>query len=282
MKTPWRQVEPLPVLNGSVEPVLATVDSLRTAWEGAVSRMSPDEFNEARQRNLRSHAIETGIIERLYDLDWGITEALVAEGITIEVAEREGGVSAELTRPAVIKPASASAIDIARAHADRVRALRNNGSTLNAQHAEILAASVEHRLVHHLQAFGNDLVVTFSPLDARTHVDVRRSSPSSRLTTATDHHETVTLILQTLGRSAAYQVGVRSLEADAGVLVIAAKAWLIPGSSSDRYHALFHPGPTDTVTLVATDTMEARWPEIEELIDRTLAAAIDAFGRLLS
>lgn len=93
MKQPWREIEPLPVVNGSAAPMLATVDSLRRAWDEALSRISAEEFNEARQRNLRRHAIETGIIERLYDVDWGVTEALVAEGITMEVAEREGGIS---------------------------------------------------------------------------------------------------------------------------------------------------------------------------------------------
>jgi hypothetical protein len=93
VRIPWREVEPLPAVNGTVEPVLATVDALRTAWEEALGRVSSAEFAEARQRSLRRHAIETGIIERLYDLDWGVTEALVAEGITAEVAEREGGVS---------------------------------------------------------------------------------------------------------------------------------------------------------------------------------------------
>jgi hypothetical protein len=72
--------------------VLASVDALRVAWEEALARVSPEEFAEARRRSLRRHAIETGIIERLYDLDWGVTEALVAEGITEDVAAREGGV----------------------------------------------------------------------------------------------------------------------------------------------------------------------------------------------
>jgi Fic family protein len=73
--------------------MLETVDELRTAWKRSIERASPEEFAEARRRTLRRHAIETGIIERLYDVSWGVTEALVAEGLTLEVAEREGGVS---------------------------------------------------------------------------------------------------------------------------------------------------------------------------------------------
>lgn len=36
--------------------------------------------------------METGIIERLYELDWGTTEALVAEGLTTEAANRASGI----------------------------------------------------------------------------------------------------------------------------------------------------------------------------------------------
>src|ERR1022692_1641749 len=89
----WREVEPPPDINGSLGQMLKTVDSLRSAWEEALQDASPEEQAEAQQRRLRRHAIETGIIERLYDLDWGITEALVAEGLSSEVASREGGVS---------------------------------------------------------------------------------------------------------------------------------------------------------------------------------------------
>jgi Fic family protein len=467
VKTHWREVEPLPALNGSVEPVLATVDSLRTAWEGAVSRMSPEEFNEARQRNLRSHAIETGIIERLYDLDWGITEALVAEGITIEVAEREGGVSEdalqlirdqldalgylvqsvregrdlslffirelhqlitrhqptyeardalgnvvqvplahgdwkkqpnhvrrtdgslleytppeqvqpqlerlvelyaesagahpvaraawlhhrficihpfadgngrvaraltllvllqarmaplvvdrrnredyirsldaandgdlrplirlfaqleivalrnELERPAVIKPASGSAIDIARAHADRIRAQRDPTHTPAARQAKDLAKAINRRVTRHLSAVGDELATTFHALDEKTSVDVARLLPprSRRDKLA----ENTSLRLRTLDQVFAYIVVADQIGATAVKVVVVANAqFRREGALERKTVALLDTAPTDTVTLVATDTMEARWPEIEELIDRTLAAAIDAFGRLLS
>jgi hypothetical protein len=51
-----------------------------------------------RRRSLRRHAIETGILERLYDAEWGVTEALVAEGLTAGVAAREGGVTDDALR----------------------------------------------------------------------------------------------------------------------------------------------------------------------------------------
>jgi Fic family protein len=92
---PWLPVTAVPVVNGAVRPLLSTVDSLRSAWQEAVDLAVPQEREAAQRRRLRRHAVETGIIERLYDLDWGTTEMLVAEGLGAEVASRAGGVSAE-------------------------------------------------------------------------------------------------------------------------------------------------------------------------------------------
>ena len=69
---------------------LGQLTPLQHAWQEAAAS-DPATFQETRLRALRSHAIETGIIERLYDVDWGVTEALVAEGFSQEVVERAGG-----------------------------------------------------------------------------------------------------------------------------------------------------------------------------------------------
>jgi prophage maintenance system killer protein len=94
---PWSEVEPLPPLNGDIQPVLDSAKSLQRAWKSVVSA-NDEAFQEARRRSLRRHAIETGIIERLYDIDWGVTEALVAEGITADAVARvsEGSVNEDV------------------------------------------------------------------------------------------------------------------------------------------------------------------------------------------
>lgn len=96
-KMPWTDVEPLPELNGDLRSVLDSVKSLQRAWKSVVSA-NDEAFQEARRRSLRRHAIETGIIERLYDIDWGVTEALVAEGITADAVARvtEGSVTEDV------------------------------------------------------------------------------------------------------------------------------------------------------------------------------------------
>lgn len=93
----WTEVEPLPRFNGDLLHVLDSTDSLQRAWK-AVVNANDQAFQEARRRSLRRHAIETGIIERLYDVDWGVTEALVAEGITADAVGRaeDGSVSEDV------------------------------------------------------------------------------------------------------------------------------------------------------------------------------------------
>ncbi len=87
----WAEIEDFPTLTGVVTSALDQLTPLRNAWQEA-ARRDPDAFRETRLRVLRSHAIETGIIEHLYNVDWGVTETLVAEGISSEVIERTGGV----------------------------------------------------------------------------------------------------------------------------------------------------------------------------------------------
>jgi hypothetical protein len=87
LRVPWVDVEPLAETNGALEPVLAPVGSLQRAWKAVVS-LNDAAFQEARRRSLRRHAIETGIIERLYDVEWGVTKALVAEGLTADAVTR--------------------------------------------------------------------------------------------------------------------------------------------------------------------------------------------------
>ena len=93
VRLPWRPIDPVPIVNGSLTPILKTVDTLCSAWKDAMRSYSPEQRTEARDRRLRRHAVETGIIERLYEVDWGTTEALVAEGLTLEAANRAGGMS---------------------------------------------------------------------------------------------------------------------------------------------------------------------------------------------
>jgi hypothetical protein len=67
------------------------LDSLAGAWRSQRVRLekrSPESLREFVTRLVRSWAIETGIIERLYDLDEGVTETLIEHGFRADLLNR--------------------------------------------------------------------------------------------------------------------------------------------------------------------------------------------------
>lgn len=67
------------------------IDSLQRQWlevKKNVEISTPEAYRKFTERLTRRWAIETGIIEGIYDLDRGITETLVREGIASEHIER--------------------------------------------------------------------------------------------------------------------------------------------------------------------------------------------------
>ena len=93
-ETSVREVQPIPAeLSPETTSVLLRTDALRVAWEESIAGASKDDLEARRDRSLRRHAIETGIIERLYDVEWGVTEALIADGMTMQAASAEGTIS---------------------------------------------------------------------------------------------------------------------------------------------------------------------------------------------
>lgn len=69
---------------------MTAVDALHRQWREFTAALDETDKATLRLRTLRKQAIETGILERLYDLDWGLTENLVAEGLTKDVVFRSG------------------------------------------------------------------------------------------------------------------------------------------------------------------------------------------------
>lgn len=78
----WKPIEPLSdEEERSID--LAPMRPLYESWRASKSRLqeaSPGQLAEFNRRLIRRLSIETGILERLYDLDRGTTEALVAHG----------------------------------------------------------------------------------------------------------------------------------------------------------------------------------------------------------
>jgi fido (protein-threonine AMPylation protein) len=87
----WKPIEPLAPSQTGTDGRVAAVDALRDEWTRQLLEVSEEDRKRRRQRTLRQLAVETGIIERLYDIEWGLTLTLVAEGFTRDVIARSGG-----------------------------------------------------------------------------------------------------------------------------------------------------------------------------------------------
>lgn len=88
----WHPIQPLdPAVEEQLRGDLAAAGALHRQWLDFTAVLDEADKRELRRRTLRKQAIETGILERLYDLDWGLTRALVAEGLTKEAVFRAGG-----------------------------------------------------------------------------------------------------------------------------------------------------------------------------------------------
>ena len=85
----WKPIEPID--SGSQAYDFGEIDSLQRQWlyiKRQVESSTPDAYKAFTDRLTRRWAIETGIIEGIYDLDRGVTETLVREGIAADYIER--------------------------------------------------------------------------------------------------------------------------------------------------------------------------------------------------
>jgi len=86
----WKRVEPLTEQDKAID--LSNVKPLGESWKQFKSRLRETNAAGLRQFNerlIRSLSVETGILERIYDLDRGTTEALIAKGFIEELIQRE-------------------------------------------------------------------------------------------------------------------------------------------------------------------------------------------------
>ena len=77
----WKPIEPLSEKEKGID--LAAIESLYETWRSSRVRLeqsNPSALKGFQERLVRRLSIETGILEQLYDLDRGTTEALVAHG----------------------------------------------------------------------------------------------------------------------------------------------------------------------------------------------------------
>lgn len=85
----WKPIEPLSDRDRAID--LAAMRPLYESWQTSKARLSVSSegsLREFNQRLVRRLSIETGILERLYDLDRGTTEALVVAGFHEDIVSR--------------------------------------------------------------------------------------------------------------------------------------------------------------------------------------------------
>lgn len=85
----WKPIEPLSARERAID--LADIQPLYDSWRTAkerLSKSSPGNLGDFTAKLIRRLSIETGILERIYDLDRGTTEALVAKGFFEELVSR--------------------------------------------------------------------------------------------------------------------------------------------------------------------------------------------------
>jgi hypothetical protein len=87
----WKPIEEIRQTESLANGSFAALEALRVEWERYLQTLSEGDRTRIQQRTLRRLAIETGVIERLYEIDWGLTLTFVAEGFARDVIERKGG-----------------------------------------------------------------------------------------------------------------------------------------------------------------------------------------------
>lgn len=90
-RIPWQFIEPLAAADFETNGRFGALEALREEWKNYLHALPDKEALQVRQRSLRRLSIETGFLERLYDIEWGLTLTLVAEGFAREVVERAQG-----------------------------------------------------------------------------------------------------------------------------------------------------------------------------------------------
>ena len=93
MNYAWKPIAPLSTEETQID--LSDVDSLRAAWHEARQRLqqsSPNNLTEFDEKLARLWSIETGILERIYDVDRGTTQILVERGFLANYIERSSSI----------------------------------------------------------------------------------------------------------------------------------------------------------------------------------------------
>ena len=152
----WSPIEPLD--HESIDVDFAQVDGLHRQWLSTKARVegaNPEAYRQFNDELARSWAIETGIIEGLYELDRGITETLIQQGFAGDLIERGASNKAPGELIAILRD-QIGAIDQTNRWIEESRPLTK--WFIQSLHQGITASQPTHRVVDHFgHAFDTDL-----------------------------------------------------------------------------------------------------------------------------
>ncbi len=86
IKYQWHRIEPLNQADRNID--LTSISNLIDVWFEVKARWQQQNISEFRTRLIRRFSIETGILERLYQVSEGITKTLVEYGFAVESLRR--------------------------------------------------------------------------------------------------------------------------------------------------------------------------------------------------
>ena len=209
----------------------------------------------------------------------------------------------ELIRPIEAVPVGTGAVDVARAYAERLRLLVQNTNEVQRTQTVALAAELHARLGDYMRSVRDQFRSAFRTVDPAADAWVSQAAPGDdravwwrsqilRTANAVDFYSNLRdgswwtqLRLTVFDQTLRYVVALQKVgRGETGVLAATAFAESIESHAeveATRPVPLLNSTPDDSVTLVYTDSADARWPEVSALTDHTLAAAIASFSNSL-
>ena len=154
----WRPIEPLTDQDSAID--LAAMTPLYDAWRASKTHLKASgtaALKSFTTKLVRRLSVETGILERLYDLDRGTTEALVAKGFIEDLVSRSS---------TDIEPSRL--IDILRDHESAIQLVMNCVAGNRS-----LTKGVIHEL-HTILTSHQDTTLAVDPLGNRMDIPLRK------------------------------------------------------------------------------------------------------------
>jgi hypothetical protein len=211
----------------------------------------------------------------------------------------------ELERPAEPPAEGMGAVEVARAHASRLRTLHASAATERATAAETLANALHKQVIGCVEELGRNIRDPFRETDPAACTSIDNAAPPDpranlwaqqiiKTAREVDFFPNLAkgtwwtrLRLTVFGHTLRYCAVIQKVgHGETGVLAVTAFAEVLPprvagDEERQQPERVLRSSPADSVTLVYGDDPAARWHEVSSLLDGTLACAVANFAQQL-